>query len=457
MSQQNINIGTGPSAGNGDPLRTAFSKINQNFAELYSNVGSLTNSVTSVAGRTGNVILTTQDIVGFNTNNFATVSYVQSVIGNASGNISSLSNDGYTFSIDEVGDIIAPNNTVFLTAGGDITFTPADDLRLNGGSPAADLQQEGGDIIINGGTGSDANATATISAGDGGDVVINGGTAGGTAGNNALGSLGGDISINGGYTTLDGADGGDISIAAGGSVSDNSGNISLRTGNSSGVYNWAFTNTGTLTFPDATVQTTAYQGNLLSTIAKTGGPAPGTGEVATVALNPTNNTNFVPGTYPGVFLALNAGFSITLDVAANGDLTATVINSNAGFSVGEQAILNGAAIAGGTTGVDDVAVNIATITNISVPTALDLTKQVQKLTDGWYTLADGQEGQVMHLVRQDAATLDQVTLTVTSGRVNGTVYTDILYSPFIFNSLPNDLITLIFTDGAWQSSNGAWD
>ena len=195
----------------------------------------------------------------------------------------------------------------------------------------------------------------------------------------------------------------------------------------------------------------------LTTIAKTGEPAPGTGEVATVALNPTNNTNFVPGTYPGVFLSLNAGFSITLDVAVNGDLTASVISSGIGFSIGEQAILNGAAIAGGTTGVDDVAVNIATITNISVPTALDLTKQVQKLTNGWYTLADGQEGQVMHLVRQDAAASDQVTLTVAHGRVNGTVYPDILYTPFIFNSLPNDLITLIFTDGAWQSNNGAWD
>ena len=171
MSQQNINIGTGPSAGDGDPLRTAFSKINQNFTELYSNVGSLTNSVTSVAGRTGNVILTTQDIVGFNTNNFATVSYVQSVVGNTAGNISSLNNNGYTFSIDAVGDIVTPNNTVFLTAGGDITLTPADDLRLNGGSTAAGLQQEGGDIIVNAGTGSDANISANISAGGGGDIV----------------------------------------------------------------------------------------------------------------------------------------------------------------------------------------------------------------------------------------------------------------------------------------------
>jgi hypothetical protein len=64
MSQENINIGSNPNAGNGDPLRTAFTKINYNFTELYANVANLTNSVTSVAGRTGNIQLTVQDIIG---------------------------------------------------------------------------------------------------------------------------------------------------------------------------------------------------------------------------------------------------------------------------------------------------------------------------------------------------------------------------------------------------------
>jgi hypothetical protein len=66
MSQENINIGSTPNAGDGDPLRTAFTKINYNFTELYANVATLTNSVTSVAGRTGNIYLTTQDIIGLN-------------------------------------------------------------------------------------------------------------------------------------------------------------------------------------------------------------------------------------------------------------------------------------------------------------------------------------------------------------------------------------------------------
>ncbi len=38
MAKQVVNLGT-PDKGNGDPLRTAFNKINENFTELYNYVG----------------------------------------------------------------------------------------------------------------------------------------------------------------------------------------------------------------------------------------------------------------------------------------------------------------------------------------------------------------------------------------------------------------------------------
>jgi len=38
MAKQTINIGTADQ-GNGDPLRTAFVKVNENFTELYTLVG----------------------------------------------------------------------------------------------------------------------------------------------------------------------------------------------------------------------------------------------------------------------------------------------------------------------------------------------------------------------------------------------------------------------------------
>ena len=40
MAKKTVNIGTSANKGNGDPLRTAFGKINDNFDELYSALGS---------------------------------------------------------------------------------------------------------------------------------------------------------------------------------------------------------------------------------------------------------------------------------------------------------------------------------------------------------------------------------------------------------------------------------
>lgn len=60
MAKQTINIGTSPNDGNGDPLRNAFDKVNDNFTELYgpayeiidANVNPLTNAVSSVGNAT---------------------------------------------------------------------------------------------------------------------------------------------------------------------------------------------------------------------------------------------------------------------------------------------------------------------------------------------------------------------------------------------------------------------
>ncbi len=40
MAKQNINIGSSANRGDGDPLRTAFRKVNENFTELYDAIVS---------------------------------------------------------------------------------------------------------------------------------------------------------------------------------------------------------------------------------------------------------------------------------------------------------------------------------------------------------------------------------------------------------------------------------
>jgi len=57
MAKQTINIGTSANKGDGDPLRTAFDKVNDNFTEVYSDITRL-NSVSFGGGTL------TVDIIG---------------------------------------------------------------------------------------------------------------------------------------------------------------------------------------------------------------------------------------------------------------------------------------------------------------------------------------------------------------------------------------------------------
>ena len=50
MAQQTINIGTVANDGTGDPLRSAFDKVNDNFTELYSDDAGDVNSVNAGTG-----------------------------------------------------------------------------------------------------------------------------------------------------------------------------------------------------------------------------------------------------------------------------------------------------------------------------------------------------------------------------------------------------------------------
>lgn len=66
MAKQTVNIGSVANDGTGDPLRTAFDKINDNFTELYSDdagdVGSITGGTGITASApTGDVTLSVSD------------------------------------------------------------------------------------------------------------------------------------------------------------------------------------------------------------------------------------------------------------------------------------------------------------------------------------------------------------------------------------------------------------
>ena len=63
MARQSINIGSAANDGTGDPLRTAFDKINDNFTELYDRFG----------GGSPNIEITGDSIVNKSTNSNITL------------------------------------------------------------------------------------------------------------------------------------------------------------------------------------------------------------------------------------------------------------------------------------------------------------------------------------------------------------------------------------------------
>lgn len=50
MARQIIGIGTAANDGSGDPLRTAFEKINENFTEVYTDIATLQGSLLTPEG-----------------------------------------------------------------------------------------------------------------------------------------------------------------------------------------------------------------------------------------------------------------------------------------------------------------------------------------------------------------------------------------------------------------------
>jgi len=83
MTKQTINIGQSPNDKSGDPLRTAFSKVNANFTELYANLSSYLPNPTGSQG----LFLTTD---GTTLSWAPTVSYTQSATPPSSPNADTL-------------------------------------------------------------------------------------------------------------------------------------------------------------------------------------------------------------------------------------------------------------------------------------------------------------------------------------------------------------------------------
>lgn len=123
MAQRIINIGTSANKGNGDPIRTAFTKVNDNFTDLYQITTNIQNGIitlsTTVQG----------DLQGSIFGDDSSV-IIDSVAGEVRGNVN---NDRVTTNIIEtksitadsfVGSVFADDSTLIIDGQtGDITGT----------------------------------------------------------------------------------------------------------------------------------------------------------------------------------------------------------------------------------------------------------------------------------------------------------------------------------------------
>jgi hypothetical protein len=145
MSQQTINIGSAPNDGTGDPLRTAFTKCNSNFTELYTAV-SPSSTVTSFNTRVGAITLSSLDVT-----NALTYTPLNKAGDNATGlmvfssGFTSNALSYVTFNTGSLGALPGPaTGTVFRAINVDGTATRLDvDSFVNAGNPTSGLTMRG--------------------------------------------------------------------------------------------------------------------------------------------------------------------------------------------------------------------------------------------------------------------------------------------------------------------------
>jgi hypothetical protein len=153
--------------------------------------------------------------------------------------------------------------------GDDIFIESGDDVTLRGDKGTYDNESEGGDINVYAGDGSDGDSA---DAGSGGDIRIEAGD----AGNSISGGQGegGFVTIRAGYTTASGLPGADVSLIAGNSVDNISGDVIIQ-----GNFAWIFnTYKASIQFPAVTLATLPNAAGVpgaRAVIADSNLPAPG--------------------------------------------------------------------------------------------------------------------------------------------------------------------------------------
>ena len=216
-----MNIGTSANKGNGDPLRTAFGKINDNFDELYAQTGDDVQ-IPAQATHTGK----------FLTTNGTTLSW-------ASGDGDRLVKGVHTVSLGTDGMLTLPNGLA-LPGGAGIFGDATGGYQITDSANSSYVTFDAGGLQLDTYDGSNIRLRTTpVGTADYKDWVFN---------------SNGNLSFPDGSNQITAYTGSAQNIA-----SENAVNIDVNLTDST-LRRWRFGEDGDLTFPDGTNQTTAWTG-----------------------------------------------------------------------------------------------------------------------------------------------------------------------------------------------------
>ncbi len=155
MAQQTINIGSNANDGTGDPLRTAFNKINANFNELYGATAEANDIIEDTSPQLGGDL-------DLNGNKITTARSDENIVLDpaGAGTIELNANTNVTGTITATGDIFANGNINLGNASGDQT-------KVIGVFEADQIQIDGTTITTN-----TTNGSVTITGNGSGGVNI---------------------------------------------------------------------------------------------------------------------------------------------------------------------------------------------------------------------------------------------------------------------------------------------
>ena len=194
MAIQSVGIGSSANDGTGDPLRTAFTKINENFTEVYALLGQDTDGAKGI-DISGSTITTTEtntditlspngtgDIVlGAVTVRGTTLSSSDSTEITVAENLHVTGNLTTGGALDVTGDFTFTGNEMTSSSNAHIEITPggtgnvnlnADTVRVGDADANATLTTQGtGDLTISTNSGTNSG-TIKIADGANGDITI---------------------------------------------------------------------------------------------------------------------------------------------------------------------------------------------------------------------------------------------------------------------------------------------